>query len=382
LSQDPWNLPECLELYSKSSNEIPITKLCFDNEDITRLETKELSVVVDTWPSLQRQPSIEFSQILHKDKPLLNDRCLSYGHIKGNNHKYEWRKGHSGKLVRIPDSPNLIMDSSVYVILDETHRSIYISNLKVASSTITELLLKNHQSYVLKICGTLLFRNNIMFGRMNEEECDGKCHFTCRGVPLNGTHLKNSNLLTTDLPDKILEKYLVFSFVRDPLTRVLSSYFEATIPGDKHFGDHLEGYSSNVHYRSQSNQLLGSQSQSGKPIKIDFIGKIENFDEDWRRLQVAMEPSAVKLTPQERLKLIPPSTPTDVQSTATHKIKTSRTSGAHSSHFQPYTTGKKFIVKQEVEVCRRYLQDFICFDYDIPKSCLDFAKLVYGSPPL
>eukprot|EP00615_Pteridomonas_danica_P007474 CAMPEP_0114330194 /NCGR_PEP_ID=MMETSP0101-20121206/1588_1 /TAXON_ID=38822 ORGANISM="Pteridomonas danica, Strain PT" /NCGR_SAMPLE_ID=MMETSP0101 /ASSEMBLY_ACC=CAM_ASM_000211 /LENGTH=221 /DNA_ID=CAMNT_0001460123 /DNA_START=575 /DNA_END=1240 /DNA_ORIENTATION=- len=221
-----------------------------------------------------------------------------------------------------------------------------------------------------------------MFGRMNEEECDGKCHFTCRGVPLNGTHLKNSNLLTTDLPDKILEKYLVFSFVRDPLTRVLSSYFEATIPGDKHFGDHLEGYSSNVHYRSQSNQLLGSQSQSGKPIKIDFIGKIENFDEDWRRLQVAMEPSAVKLTPQERLKLIPPSTPTDVQSTATHKIKTSRTSGAHSSHFQPYTTGKKFIVKQEVEVCRRYLQDFICFDYDIPKSCLDFAKLVYGSPPL
>ncbi len=36
-----------------------------------------------------------------------------------------------------------------------------------------------------------------------------------------------------------------------------------------------------------------------------------------------------------------------------------------------------FTIEQELEVCRRYLQDLICFDYGIPRSCIQHAAAVY-----
>eukprot|EP00615_Pteridomonas_danica_P009223 CAMPEP_0114365458 /NCGR_PEP_ID=MMETSP0101-20121206/28427_1 /TAXON_ID=38822 ORGANISM="Pteridomonas danica, Strain PT" /NCGR_SAMPLE_ID=MMETSP0101 /ASSEMBLY_ACC=CAM_ASM_000211 /LENGTH=179 /DNA_ID=CAMNT_0001513801 /DNA_START=740 /DNA_END=1276 /DNA_ORIENTATION=+ len=179
------------------------------------------------------------------------------------------------------------------------------------------------------------------------------------------------------------------------MTRILSSYAEATpwsssdfnieeVKKEATFIGHLEGSTPNVHYRTQSNQLLGSQTQSGDPVKPHFIGKIENFDEDWQRLQVALSPSVIHLTPQERLKLIPSSSSSST-TTTTKNLKEEdkeekhqdeengiiheRGSGIHDHIFIPYSKTKHFTIKEELEVCRMYLQDFICFDYDLPQSC-------------
>jgi hypothetical protein len=67
--------------------------------------------------------------------------------------------------------------------------------------------------------------------------------------------------------------------VRDPMTRIVSSYHQAT--NDKSlFKTELEGIGRtpyNVHYRSQSMQLLSGQTKSGKRMKLHFIGKLEDF---------------------------------------------------------------------------------------------------------
>ena len=59
----------------------------------------------------------------------------------------------------------------------------------------------------------------------------------------------------------------------------------------------------------------------------------------------------------------------------------------HSIHFQPSVLKPKdgkpapardrFKIEQELEVCRRYLQDLVCFDYSIPRSCIEHANAVF-----
>ena len=57
-------------------------------------------------------------------------------------------------------------------------------------------------------------------------------------------------------------------------------------------------------YQTQS-EALSATSSSGKPVRLDFVGRVEDFDLDWSRLMVALAPDAVQLSPAERLKLIP-----------------------------------------------------------------------------
>ena len=169
-------------------------------------------------------------------------------------------------------------------------------------------------------------------------------------------------------------------------------------------------------------------SKSGRPLPLHFVGKIESFDEDWDRLRFAMTPEAVLLSPEERAALIPPrrgkttttTTPTTTTTTTTttplppvpvssppssssSSLSSSSSSysssprqkpnlreapkSSHSPFVQPdaardflgATDRPKapFTTEQELQVCRRYLQDLICFDYGIPHSCIRHAAAVF-----
>jgi hypothetical protein len=111
-----------------------------------------------------------------------------------------------------------------------------------------------------------------------------------------------------------------------------------------------------------------------------------------------MTPEAVNLSPSERLALIPPP-----RSTISGSISSNGNSESNSKtgsiidmphiDIKKYRVGEKlnsnhqpgsdkvaylpYTVEQELEICRRYLQDFICFDYGIPSSCVKYAKEVY-----
>ena len=52
---------------------------------------------------------------------------------------------------------------------------------------------------------------------------------------------KHAHMLTTDLPDELLEHYLVFSFVRDPFTRAVASFYQASRRPTDRFAEHLRG---------------------------------------------------------------------------------------------------------------------------------------------
>ena len=60
-----------------------------------------------------------------------------------------------------------------------------------------------------------------------------------------------------------------------------------------------------------------------------------------------------------------------------YQPKTHRTSSATSTKEEAKENSKlPFTVEQELEVCRRYLQDLICFDYGIPQNCIKHAAVV------
>ena len=140
---------------------------------------------------------------------------------------------------------------------------------------------------------------------------------------------------------------------------------------------------------------------------MHYIGKIESFDEDFDRLQKAMESKVVNYSPAQRASLIPPRDDSKISrnipegESILHKlyfhdvtpnnhttrkqaphIEALRKSRQEHSIFQP-TIGKgneeknPFTVEQVLEVCRRYLQDLICFEYGIPRICIQYADAVF-----
>jgi hypothetical protein len=61
--------------------------------------------------------------------------------------------------------------------------------------------------------------------------------------------------------------------------RTASSYHQSG-HGQETYAQHLQGMgrqSHNIHYSGQAFQLLSGQTQSGKRMKLHFIGKLEDF---------------------------------------------------------------------------------------------------------
>ena len=107
-------------------------------------------------------------------------------------------------------------------------------------------------------------------------------------------------------------------------------------------------------------------------MKLHFIGRLESLDVDWARLQKAMEPAARHLSPEERVKLIP-----DEVGRPDVMLAKVRPGLEHNASHQPDAPNKPFTIEQELDICRRYIQDFVCFSYGIPQSCLQNARAVF-----
>jgi hypothetical protein len=143
-------------------------------------------------------------------------------------------------------------------------------------------------------------------------------------------------------------------------------------------------------FNSQAYSIF-SPGRSGRRLRVDFVGHVESLESDWQRLLSAMTPAAVTLSPAERRSLIqampPPKSPPLSGELPSPTLKL-RVGPAHDSNRQPVATVKggqlvanqtgspRFTVEQELQVCRRYLQDFACFGYGVPRSCIEHAYAV------
>lgn len=286
------------------------------------------------------------------------------------------------------------------VEVNPLRRTVYIDNLKSGSS-----LLEHLQSRIFgradgspshkKIAGNLV-------DRINEDVCPGRACF----APF--AHSPKVGIM--DIPEEVMDKYFVYSFSRDPMERMVSSWGEINAMGFP-FIDlieskrHVQDPGRNPHYFTQID-FLTRRTKSGKRLRIDFLGELERFDEDWARLRPAIDPMHRDLSPAERAKLVlarNESARSAPRSSADHheavRPRPGHGSIADDHHYLPtvnekalasfqknnprrYEEGSKLIPWSQwhvILICRRYVQDFVCLDRDIPKVCADHADLVLAT---
>jgi hypothetical protein len=216
-------MDQCLNFYMPSPlghDGIPVTKVYWDSEEIlSRVDPSVLETVVNEWPEPmeKRHSKEEFFQALGHPRPKISDKSpvYSYGRNKKHPEIFEWRDVFGAKLTMFEVNPNLIYNEGPQVIIDEGTRSIYITNLKSASSTISNILFQ--RPGVIKLCSTL--RSPINYQtliRISQNECGGKCEIKCDNMTAAQHRAvgrrTSAAMKTSDLPDELLDQYLVYSF--------------------------------------------------------------------------------------------------------------------------------------------------------------------------
>jgi hypothetical protein len=272
-----------------------------------------------------------------------------------------------------------INGSKAAVSIDTARRVVYVVNLKSGCTSLQKLLRFGvPEGAVVEVCGAAPLRESRLV----------KSVVNC-GVPLNSSSKHHLRIQSTMLSDETLRQYFVMSFSRDPSTRVVSSYQQALTGGgfiglDQVLVGKGSNVATNVHFRSQVHQLA-SVSASGRRLPLDFVGRLESLDEDWARLQPALDAS--HLNPRERRALIlprsssrsprPEQRPLFSDAKAPHAPTRPLPALVHQRpggtsldpNFLPGPRGlpdlaAPWTLLRALLVCRRYLQDFVCLDYD------------------
>jgi hypothetical protein len=248
--------------------------------------------------------------------------------------------------------------------IDHLRRTILLKMLKSGSSTMDHLF--DPEQFV---------PNAKDRNRVNATEM----MLYCMHSPVSKHCRSPGWVLVQYIPDEVHEAYFIITVVRDPFTRVISSLHEH---GKGGFTNIISGKVSkvgqNVHFYGQF-YTISRPILSGKQLRVDFVGRLESLAEDWARLQPAMGNDKRRtLSPRERQELILPSGDGAGDGAIPHH----RVSEEASAEFLPYDdrdsfgNPEHFSMLHVILVCRRYIQDLVCFDMAIPKVCIEHAELV------
>jgi hypothetical protein len=106
------------------------------------------------------------------------------------------------------------------------------------------------------------------------------------GISFAPQHLRFIDLMKFDEIKKIKNDLFIFSFVRNPYDRFVSEYFwfnKGVNFNKHHFKNWYKRHYSKIdldHKLRQTDFLINENNE----IDIDFIGKVENIQEDWKKL--------------------------------------------------------------------------------------------------
>jgi len=119
---------------------------------------------------------------------------------------------------------------------------------------------------------------------------------------------------------------------------------------------------------------------SGRPLRLDFVGKLEQISEDWARLQPLLEVDACKLSPKNRRNLILPHVESnEIEAVIKHR------SSSRNFQFIPLSVEEghpqSFTQLHVILICRRFIQDMVCFDLKIPNVCIQYPELIFDLDP-
>ena len=153
-------------------------------------------------------------------------------------------------------------------------------------------------------------------------------------------------------------EYYTFSFVRNPITRFNSAYgtITARVPqqdADYHkFVEELLGNKQRFYASHHSlPQTFFLSDESGLPYELDFVGRVENFNEDWRTLM-----KHIHVPP-------PPKQKKNVAEGKPHLLS---------------WLEERASEEDQTAICAYYLSDFLCYEYELPSYC---AKVFAGIEP-
>ena len=269
-------------------------------------------------------------------------------------------------------------------LVNHHHRCIYVKNLKCGSSTAERLVAGLGVDSFNP--GTHKSPHHNAKGE-TDDEYEYRILDQCSKMddPASSKDCDTHYRMIRNIPDFVIDKYFIFTFVRDPFTRMTSSYRQS-VP-KVIFGGFSAVLVGTAPTNTLSNPHLGSQvslifipTKSGKRMRLDFVGHVERMSEDWGRMQPALSLRASKLTPEDRLKLVLTHfAPTNL--TEVIPKRQSEVTDRRNSEFVPTTRAtisstERFSQLHVVLVCRRYIQDLVCFNFDIPHVCTEHRKLV------
>jgi len=180
------------------------------------------------------------------------------------------------------------------VVISDTYKFIYVENRKGASSTIRKAL---KQYFNITWSGpTCPVRKGDA-----RDWCLFNFNYRCTSMCLDQNHI---------------ESYFFFSFVRDPVDRFVSGYKQAWHHRFKHEGieigktSHMnwvldrilkEHYHTDEHLETQA-MSLGTRwmDRDGNTLRIpmDFIGRVENLEDDFKRVMDEIQKRASKPLPR------------------------------------------------------------------------------------
>ena len=122
---------------------------------------------------------------------------------------------------------------------------------------------------------------------------------------------------------------------------------------------------------------------------MDFIGALEDIDRDWARLETVLEPGMAAVPPEQRRNRIPAAPPVlgAGGGSGAPLLGVHARSSAHapSAVFEPPfhdDPPRPFTKLHALLVCRRYIQDFVCFDLPMPEVCAAHPELALDLQPL
>ena len=175
---------------------------------------------------------------------------------------------------------------AVEIAVSHIARVVYVRNLKAASSSITEWLMRYANAELLCRTG----RN----GTFTPDAGNGSCCLWPNAVGLLSTRclgLEHSD-------------YFVFSFVRNPISKFEAGVQQTWVQSPlwrRYSGEALLNQLLNQQLRQPawlaqdehlqtSSWRLSGATRNGTTLRLDFVGKLESFSADWSRLRNAWPP--------------------------------------------------------------------------------------------